>query len=246
MRATAWTRRTLAPAAALGLIGVGSGAPAARGAGRRIMLIHRVYVRDFWLYRHKATNREFAWFLDVRDLRSADGKDYFDVDSADARIHRSAGLSDGRRAGCFTVDRGSEDHPVGAASWSGARDHRLWRGRRRPTGVEWGKAASVDHQRRDPWATRRPTSTSRCTGGPANVTDPGDRRPAGVQEHSAAGGARTRARRAVRGAGHDDPVDALRVTIRRFCSYDGEHRGLARGHHHTGFRCATSEKLGGR
>ena len=51
--------------------------------------------------------------------------------------------------------------------------------------------------------------------------------------------------RVVRGASHDDPAGALRVTIRRFYSYDGPQRGLARGHHHVGFRCATSEDLGG-
>ena len=50
------------------------------------------------------------------------------------------------------------------------------------------------------------------------------------------------ARRVVRGSSHDDPADSLRVTIRRFF----EHRGAARGHHFIGFRCATSEDLGGR
>jgi formylglycine-generating enzyme required for sulfatase activity len=54
-----------------------------------------------------------------------------------------------------------------------------------------------------------------------------------------------RAARVVRGASHDDPPETLRVTIRRFYSYDGPHRGLAGGHHHVGFRCATSEDLGG-
>ena len=38
-------------------------------------------------------------------------------------------------------------------------------------------------------------------------------------------------------ASHDDPVGDLRITIRRHY----EHRGTARGHHHVGFRCATSE-----
>jgi formylglycine-generating enzyme required for sulfatase activity len=50
------------------------------------------------------------------------------------------------------------------------------------------------------------------------------------------------ATRVVRGASHDDGPDALRVTIRRYY----EHRGTARGHHFVGFRCATSEDLGGR
>jgi hypothetical protein len=44
----------------------------------------------------------------------------------------------------------------------------------------------------------------------------------------------------VRGASHDDPVETLRVTFRRYY----EHRGVSRGHHFIGFRCATSEDLG--
>lgn len=48
------------------------------------------------------------------------------------------------------------------------------------------------------------------------------------------------ARRVVRGESHGDLVEALRVTPRRFY----EHRGVARGHHVIGFRCATSEDLG--
>jgi iron(II)-dependent oxidoreductase len=45
----------------------------------------------------------------------------------------------------------------------------------------------------------------------------------------------------VRGASHDDPVEKLSLTRRR--SYD--RRGAAAGHHFVGFRCATSEDLGG-
>ncbi len=48
--------------------------------------------------------------------------------------------------------------------------------------------------------------------------------------------------RVVRGAGHGDPADSLRVTFRRPYGY----RGLARRHHFIGFRWATSEDLGGR
>ncbi len=43
------------------------------------------------------------------------------------------------------------------------------------------------------------------------------------------------------GASHDDPAEGLSVTRRH--SYD--RRGAAAGHHHVGFRCATSEDLGG-
>ena len=112
MRVTAWTQRGLALGAALILagIGLGPGGPgphAARADG--IMLIqagafwmgsddgdpderplHRVYVRDFWLDRHKVTNREVALFLEARGLRSAEGMDYFDAADPDARISTGA------------------------------------------------------------------------------------------------------------------------------------------------------------
>jgi iron(II)-dependent oxidoreductase len=45
----------------------------------------------------------------------------------------------------------------------------------------------------------------------------------------------------VRGASHDDAAAAAHVATRR--SYD--RRWAAAGHHHVGFRCATSEDLGG-
>ena len=45
----------------------------------------------------------------------------------------------------------------------------------------------------------------------------------------------------VRGGSHDDPAHELSLTRRRF--YD--RRGAAAGHHFVGFRCATSEDLGG-
>jgi formylglycine-generating enzyme required for sulfatase activity len=40
--------------------------------------LHRVYVRDFWIDRHKVTNAEFVRFLNARGARSAEGEDYFD------------------------------------------------------------------------------------------------------------------------------------------------------------------------
>jgi formylglycine-generating enzyme required for sulfatase activity len=45
----------------------------------------------------------------------------------------------------------------------------------------------------------------------------------------------------VRGASHDDGTEASPVTRRRW----HDPRGAAAGHHHVGFRCATSEDLGG-
>lgn len=119
---TAWTRRGLALGAALILIGPGAPAPrAARADGTMLIQagafwmgrddgapdegpLHRVFVRDFWLDRHKVTNREVALFLEARGLRSAEGADYFDAGDPDARIHR--------RDGRFTADPGFEDHPA--------------------------------------------------------------------------------------------------------------------------------------
>lgn len=290
-RVTAWARRGLALAAALGLIGLGlPGAvllPDAHADG--IMLVqagafwmgsdsdspdeaplHRVYVRDFWIDRHKVTNRELARFLDARGLRSADGDDYFDLDDPDARIHR--------RDGHFVADAGFEEHPAVEVSWFGARDYCRWRGLRLPTEAEWEKAARGRDRRRYPWGNARPGPELAVFGRAYNATEPGDQRPAGTSPYGIqdlAGNLRewtaseyrpypyrpddgreapapraprdraVRRPRVVRGGSHDDPPDGLRVTIRRFSSYDGAHRGLGRGHHHVGFRCATSEDLGG-
>ena len=41
-------------------------------------------------------------------------------------------------------------------------------------------------------------------------------------------------------------MDRHKVTNREFAAFPYEHRGAARGHHFIGFRCATSEDLGGR
>src|SRR5882672_6282260 len=71
--------------------------------------LHRVFVRDFWLDRHKVTNREVALFLEARGLWSAAGADYFDAGDPDARIHR--------RDGRFIADPGFEDHPAVEVSW---------------------------------------------------------------------------------------------------------------------------------
>lgn len=225
--------------------------------------MHRVYVRDFWLDRNKVTNRELAQFLEARGFRSPEGADYFDRDDPDARIHR--------RDGRFTADPGFEEHPAVEASWFGARDYCLWHGKRLPTEAEWEKAARGGDRRRYPWGDDPPDARRAVVGRAYNATERGDLRPAGagptrvqdllgnLREWTASAyrpypyrpdDGRERAApetgRVVRGASHDDPPDALRVTIRRLSSYDGGRGGLAHGHHHTGFRCATSEDLGGR
>jgi iron(II)-dependent oxidoreductase len=198
MRVTAWTRRGLALGAALTLtctgtcMGIGMGDPGPRAArADGIMLIqagafwmgsddgtpderpiHRVFVRDFWLDRHKVTSREMALFLEAPGLRSAEGMDYFDAGDLDARIRR--------RGGRFTADPGFEDHPAVEVSWYGARDYCLWRGRRRPTEAEWEKAARGTDRRRHPWGDTPPGPEHAVFGRPYNATDRTDGRPSGA------------------------------------------------------------------
>ena len=47
--------------------------------------LHRVYVRDFWIERHKVTNAEFAAFLNAMGLRRPGAERRYDEDDADAR-----------------------------------------------------------------------------------------------------------------------------------------------------------------
>ncbi|HEU4368383.1 MAG TPA: SUMF1/EgtB/PvdO family nonheme iron enzyme [Methylomirabilota bacterium] len=233
--------------------------------------MHRVYVRDFWLERHKVTNVEFARFLDARGAETAEGERRYDWDDADARIHRSAGArqsaGEPRAPGTrWLADPGYERHPAVEVSWFGARDYCAWRQRRLPTEAEWEKAARGDDRRRYPWGAAALTSALAVFGRGYNATEPGDARPAGRGPHRVEdllGNLRewtSTALRAypyraddgrepftgdgrvvVRGASHDDDAETLHVATRR--SYD--RRGAAAGHHHVGFRCATSEDLGG-
>ncbi len=226
--------------------------------------LHGLYLEQFYIHRHKVTNREVAVFLNAGGLKSPEGEDYYDADDADARIHR---VRDASGRDVFVADPGWEDHPAVEVSWFGARDYCLWKRMRLPTEAEWEKAARGDDLRRYPWGDAPPTPDRAVYGRAYNATEPGDRRPTGASPHGVqdmignlrewtsslfrpypyrAGdgreGGERGATRVVRGASHDDPPDDLRVTIRRFY----EHRGAARGHHHVGFRCATSEDLGGR
>ena len=220
---------------------------------------HRIWLDPFWIDRDKVTNREFAAFLDGRGLRSPEGEDYFDWEDADARIHRV-----GTR---WVPDAGYETHPAVEVSWFGARDYCLWVGKRLPTEAEWEKAARGDDGRRYPWGEAPPTPDRARYGRKYNATEPVGRRlagasPLGVQgivgnlrewtssqyrpyPYRADDGREepaTTASRVVRGASHDDGPESLRVTLRRHYEY----RGGRRGHHFVGFRCATSEDLGGR
>jgi formylglycine-generating enzyme required for sulfatase activity len=218
--------------------------------------LHRVYVRDVWIERHKVTNAEFAAFLAVRGETSDDGQRRYDADDADARIHRQPS---------WRADPGFERHPAVEVSWYGARDYCAWRGRRLPTEAEWEKAARGDDRRPYPWGSTPPAPALAVFGRRYNATEPGDSRPAGTSPHRVedllgnlrewtssalraypyraddgrepfTGGGRV----VVRGASHDDEAATLHVATRH--SYD--RRGAAAGHHHVGFRCATSEDLG--
>ena len=218
---------------------------------------HRVYVRDFWIERHKVTNAEFALFLNATGLRPPGSDRRYDEDDADARIHRSQGL--------WIADPGFERHPVAEVSWFGARDYCTWTGRRLPTEAEWEKAARGDDKRPYPWGFAAPTPQLAVFGRAYNATDSASR-PAGASPYRVEdmlGNLRewtstalrpypyrsddgrepytgATGRVVVRGASHDDPAESLGVTRRR--SYD--RRGAAAGHHFVGFRCATSEDLG--
>ena len=220
--------------------------------------LHRVFVRDFWIERHKVTNAEFAAFLNATGLRPSGRERRYDEDDADARIHRS----DGR----WVADPGFERHPVVEVSWFGARDYCDWKGRRLPTEAEWEKAARGDDRRLYPWGAAPPTPHLAVFGRGYNATEPTGSQPDGSspyrvedmlgnlrewtlsvfrpypyrtdgdrESYTGASG-----RVVVRGASHDDQAGSLAVTRRR--SYD--RRGAAAGHHVVGFRCATSEDLG--
>ncbi|MGH7356852.1 MAG: formylglycine-generating enzyme family protein [Candidatus Rokuibacteriota bacterium] len=240
--------------------------------------LHRVYVGNYWIERHKVTNAEFTAFLQAHGTISAEGERRYDWDDADARIHRirrrgasAEPLAPDVRAATvdadmiWVADPGFEHHPVVEVSWFGARDFCAARGRRLPTEAEWEKAARGDDRRLFPWGADPPGPHLAVFGRRYNATEPAAARPAGASPHgvedllgnlrewtstalrpypyrpddgrepwSGAG------RVVVRGASHDDGAATLSLTRRG--SYD--RRGAAAGHHHVGFRCATSEDLG--
>ena len=232
--------------------------------------LHRVFVRDVWIERHKVTNAEFAAFLSAHGRTAAGGERriYRCAVGAPAQgsgARRSGVECAGRSPTEWVVELGFERHPVAEVSWFGARDYCAWRGRRLPTEAEWEKAARGDDRRPYPWGTAPPAPHLAVFGRPPNATEPGDARPAGAGPwgvEDLLGNLREwtasplraypyradlepttwdgRGRVVVRGAGHDDGAATLHVATRR--SYD--RRGAAAGHHVVGFRCATSEDLG--
>jgi iron(II)-dependent oxidoreductase len=231
--------------------------------------LHRVYVRDVWIERHKVTNAEFAEFLNALGWVSPERERRYDFDDADARIHQVAlGMPPHPMAGQpvrWIADAGFERHPAVEVSWFGARDYCAWKGRRLPTEAEWEKAARGDDRRPYPWGPAPPAPALAVFGRRYNATEPGDTRPGGASPsrvEDLLGNLREwtssalraypyraddgrepwdgRGRVVVRGASHDDAAETLQVATRR--SYD--RRGAAAGHHFVGFRCATSEDLG--
>ena len=186
----------------------------------------RVYVRDFWIERHKDTNAEFARFLNASGLRPLGSERRYDEADADARIHRVQGR--------WLADPGFEHHPVVEVSWFGARDYCAWKGRRLPTEAEWEKAARGDDRRRYPWGAAPPASHLAVFGRGYNATEPTASRPDGASPygvHDMLGNLRewtltvlrpypygtdgdrepytgATGRVVVRGASHDDPADS--------------------------------------
>src|SRR4029434_7852334 len=79
--------------------------------------MHSLYLEQFYIHRHKVTNREIAAFLNARGLKSPEGEDYYDHDDADAPILRVRDAS-GRET--FAADPGWENHPAVEVSWFGA------------------------------------------------------------------------------------------------------------------------------
>jgi iron(II)-dependent oxidoreductase len=189
---------------------------------------HRVFLRDVWIEREKVTNAEFAAFLNAAGLHPPGRERRYDDGDPDARIHF--------RQGRWTADPGFEGQPVAEVSWFGARDYCAWRGRRLPTEAEWEKAARGDGGRapgaspygvEDMRGSLREWTASEFRPYPYR---PDDGRDAGSPPSPVV----------VRGASRDDPAHARGVTRR----HPFDRRRAAAGHHHVGFRCATSEDLG--
>lgn len=212
---------------------------------------HPVMLPAYAIDRFPVTNAEFAGFLNASGPAGPQNARRYDVDDADARIHRVGGK--------WAADPGYGDHPVVEVTWTGARDYCAWRGKRLPTEAEWEKAARGTDGRRYPWGNAQPDATRARFGAGWNQTAPVGRHPAGASPYGAQDMAGNvwqwvssaylpypyRANdgredttpgplRGTRGGGHDSQARDINSTERG--------RNLSRnprsGHHNIGFRCA--------
>jgi len=212
---------------------------------------HVVSLADFSIDRLPVTNARFAEFLNAVGPANAAGEKLFDLDDADARIHR--------RAEKWAADKGYENHPVVEVSWAGAREFCSWAKKRLPTEAEWEKAARGTGGRKFPWGNEPPDRSRARFDAGYNDTAPVENSPKGAspygvldlsgnawewvssaylpypyvhsdgRENSAPG-----PERGTRGGGHDSPAAELTTTHRG----KGLSRNFRSGHHNIGLRCA--------
>ena len=213
---------------------------------------HAVSVKSFAIDRRPVTNAEFAEFLsNIGEPRNANGQNLFDWDDSDARIHKIDGL--------WQADPGFALHPVIEASWYGARDYCLAKGKRLPTEAEWEFAARGAIGRTYPWGEAAPTANhARFASGYGQTIAAGSlpdgATPEGVLDltgnvhqwtasiaapypYRADDGREDPdrfAERVTRGGAADTRAETLRATWRGATVS----RGARAGHHNIGFRCA--------
>lgn len=212
---------------------------------------HRVEVAAFAIDRTPVTNAQVAEFLNAKGAVGPDGREWFQEDDADARIHK--------RGNRWVADQGSEDHPALEVSWFGAREYCAWVGKRLPTEAEWEKAARGTDGRRFPWGNAAPDKTRAQYDVGWRGTAPIGKFPAGTSPYGVldlSGNAwewvsslyrpypynatdgredpSSRAERGTRGGGQDSGANQLTTTYRG----QGLSRGPGAGHHNIGFRCA--------
>lgn len=212
---------------------------------------HQVSLAAYSIDRLAVSNAQFAEFLDAVGPHNKQGERLYDVDDADARIHRH-----GSR---WSADQGHANHPVVESAWAGARDYCAWRGKRLPSEAEWEKAARGTDGRKYPWGNTPPDRTRAQFSARFNETAPVDEFAAGSSPYGVIGMAgnawqwvssayrpypydahdgredlQSGPVRGTRGGGHDSPAGEITTTQRgRNLS-----RNPAAGHHNIGFRCA--------